>query len=115
MSRLHPKQVKGRYYVDNDACLFCTACVAEAPGHFAVDDLGYVFRQPATPEEEEDCQRAMLACPLGAVCDDGDGRREKAAWILPASLDNPEVPAIFEDYDSEPANWSQRITIAGAI
>jgi ferredoxin len=115
MSRLHPLQVKGKYYVDNDVCMFCEACVREAPNHFAVDDLSYVFRQPETPEEEEDCRRAMLACPLEAIGDDGDGSRKRAvSWTLP-SLDDTDELSGLEKYGAITVNWPVRIAVVGGI
>jgi ferredoxin len=72
MVRLHPLQVKGKYFVEYDSCISAKACEAEAPENFAVDENGaYVYKQPTTPDEEEDCQRALGICPYGAIRDDG--------------------------------------------
>jgi ferredoxin len=75
--KLHPLQVKGRYYVDNDLCLCSDSCILAAPNNFNFkNDIpgfgSYVSKQPTTPEEEEACQRAMSECFVDAVRDDGE-------------------------------------------
>ncbi len=70
----YPENALGRYYVDNQ-CLDCDLCRQTAPNNFARDvesGHSYVFRQPKTPEEETECQEAMLNCPAEAIGDDGD-------------------------------------------
>jgi ferredoxin len=65
--------VKGKFFVD-DQCIDCDACRTEAPNHFTRnDDNGYsfVYKQPTTPEEEEECQAALEACPVEAIGNDG--------------------------------------------
>ena len=119
MSRLHPKQVKGKYYVDNDTCTLCESCTFEAPDHFATDGSGsYVFRQPVTAEEEENCQRAIDVCPLEAVRDDGEGggRKQVPLWSARyAGSSDEDIPALFEDYGADHANWRLRLTIVSGI
>jgi ferredoxin len=69
-----PENVSGRYYVDSQ-CIDCDVCRVTAPGNFQRDEAkGYsvVSRQPATPEEEAQCQEAMDSCPVEAIGDDGD-------------------------------------------
>jgi len=66
--------VKGKYYVD-DQCIDCDACRTEAPSNFVRSDengFSYVSKQPSTPEEEEQCQAALEACPVEAIGEDGD-------------------------------------------
>jgi len=63
----------GKYYVD-DQCIDCDACRTEAPDNFTRnDDNGYsfVFKQPASQEEEEACEAALEACPVEAIGSDG--------------------------------------------
>jgi ferredoxin len=71
----HPLSVLGRYYVDYDACLNHEICADDAPNIFKMDrDTwgAYVYKQPETPEEEKQCKKAMLCCPMEAIHDDGD-------------------------------------------
>jgi ferredoxin len=66
--------VQGRYYVDR-ACIASKCCVAEAPKNFRMVENGdhaYVVKQPETPEEEEQCRRALAGCPADAIGDDGE-------------------------------------------
>lgn len=63
----------GKYYVD-DQCIACDACVFEAEGFFEMnDDEGHAFvsKQPQNDKEDEECQNALLCCPVGAIGDDG--------------------------------------------
>ena len=75
--RLHPKQVPGKYWIDAHVCLFSGNCPIEAPNNIRLEDdedenfTAYVYRQPETPEEEADMQRAMNCCPVEAVMDTG--------------------------------------------
>jgi ferredoxin len=77
--RLSAKRAKvagnapGKYYV-TELCIGCTLCRETAPGHFRAnkeEGVDYVFRQPETPQEETLCIRAMEACPMDAIQDDG--------------------------------------------
>jgi ferredoxin len=65
--------VQGKYYVTGD-CLACAACQDAAPHNFRYGDDGmsHVFKQPTSPEEEEQCSKALLDCPLEAIRDSGD-------------------------------------------
>jgi ferredoxin len=70
-----PVNVAGKYYVDTQ-CIDCDVCRVTAPGSFQREEeksYSYVFRQPATPEEETQCQEAMDSCPVEAIGDDGEG------------------------------------------
>ena len=68
----HPQNVSGRFYVTED-CLACETCQSVAPKNFRYGDngLSYVFKQPSTPEELDQCEEAVAGCPLEAVRDDG--------------------------------------------
>lgn len=73
--RLSPLHAPGKYFVDGNTCVWCVSCSVDAPNNIAQDDdamFAYVFKQPESPKEEEDCKRAMDSCPLAAVRDDGD-------------------------------------------
>jgi ferredoxin len=68
-----PENKPGKYYVD-DQCIDCDACRTEAPKNFTrLDDNGYsyVYKQPETPEEEDQCKAALEACPVEAIGTDG--------------------------------------------
>jgi ferredoxin len=68
-----PEDAPGKYYVD-ESCICSDFCVSVAPNHFRTDESGhaYIYRQPATPEEEIQCQEALAGCPVGAIGDDGN-------------------------------------------
>jgi ferredoxin len=68
-----PENVAGRYYVDVQ-CIDCDVCRVTAPANFQRDEgkgYSYVFRQPANPAEERECQEAMDSCPVEAIGADG--------------------------------------------
>ncbi len=68
------QNIDGKFYVD-DQCIACDACVVEAPRFFAMnDDEGhaYVFAQPTTQKDIEECQSALEACPVEAIGSDGE-------------------------------------------
>ena len=63
----------GRYYVDSQ-CIDCDVCRVTAPANFRREEdkgFSYVFKQPANPEEEAQCQEAKDSCPVEAIGDDG--------------------------------------------
>ncbi len=65
--------VSGKYYVDTQ-CIDCDVCRVTAPGNFQREEdkgYSYVFRQPASPDEEVQCQEAMDSCPVEAIGDNG--------------------------------------------
>ena len=71
-SRKVAENVPGKYYVDEE-CILCNDCVERAPENFANgDQYAYVKKQPANPDEEEQCQDAMDSCPVNAIGDDGE-------------------------------------------
>jgi len=74
----HPQNVLGRFYVTED-CLACESCQAAAPNNFRYGEngLSFVFRQPETPEEVEQCQQAVDLCPTEAVRNDGDSATQE--------------------------------------
>ena len=64
--------VEGKFYVD-DQCIDCDLCCSTAPENFTRSDAGhaYVSKQPATPDEESNCEAAMSSCPVEAIGNDG--------------------------------------------
>ena len=79
--RKHPFNAKGKYYVNQDYCTWCAACVDAAPQNFKLEetntelgpyDFGaYVFKQPENSEEEDRCDEAFCCCPHEAIHNDG--------------------------------------------
>ena len=69
----HPLNAKGKYYVDYDACLN-TCCFDIAPNNFRTDEnyIAYIFKQPETSVEEEQCKEAMMCCPVEAIHNNGE-------------------------------------------
>ena len=69
----YENNVTGKYFVDNQ-CIDCDLCRETAPENYTrYDDGGYsyVYKQPATPEEEAKCVEAMEGCPVEAIGDNG--------------------------------------------
>ncbi|MGE3609983.1 MAG: ferredoxin [Bacteriovoracaceae bacterium] len=67
------QNVPGQYYVD-DSCIACDACCVEAPKFFAMnDDEGHAFvkLQPQTPDEMNEAENALAACPVEAIGNNG--------------------------------------------
>jgi ferredoxin len=64
----------GKYYVD-EQCIACDACVHEAPKFFSMNDddgHAYVVKQPEKESELDECENALLACPVDAIGNDGE-------------------------------------------
>lgn len=73
LTNKHKENVGGKFYVD-DQCIDCDLCRETAPNNFTrSDDGGYsfVYKQPASPEEEAQCKEAMEGCPVEAIGSDG--------------------------------------------
>lgn len=65
----------GKYYVDS-SCISCDACSAAAPDNFKLSDNldhAFVFKQPASEQEEDECKEALESCPVEAIGNDGEG------------------------------------------
>ena len=72
-SQKQPENVPGKFFVDVN-CIDCDVCRETAPNNFtqqADKGYSYVFKQPATPEEEAQCQEALESCPVEAIGNDG--------------------------------------------
>jgi ferredoxin len=70
----YPENTGGKYYVDNQ-CIDCDLCRETAPANFTRNEDGgysYVYKQPATPEEEALCKEAKEGCPVEAIGDNGE-------------------------------------------
>ena len=68
-----PENIPGIFYVD-DQCIACDACVVEAPDFFSMNKIvgyAYVSKQPTTPEDTDECMRALDICPVLAIGSDG--------------------------------------------
>ena len=69
----YPENTGGKYYVDNQ-CIDCDLCRETAPANFTRNEDGgysYVYKQPETPEEEEQCEGAIRTCCVESIKDDG--------------------------------------------
>jgi ferredoxin len=69
----YPENVAGKYYVDNQ-CIDCDLCRETAPDNFKRNDDGgysFVYKQPASPDEEARCKEAKEGCPVEAIGDNG--------------------------------------------
>ena len=68
------QNLAGKYFVD-ETCIACDACVVEAPKFFAMNDEdghAYVFKQPESKSDLEDCANALATCPVEAIGNNGD-------------------------------------------
>lgn len=69
-----PENVPGKFYVD-DQCIDCDLCRDTVPACFHREDSGgysFVAKQPATPEEVDQCMEALESCPVNAIGNDGE-------------------------------------------
>jgi ferredoxin len=69
----YSENVAGKYYVDNQ-CIDCDLCRETAPDNFKRNEDGgysFVYKQPASPEEEGRCKEAKEGCPVEAIGDNG--------------------------------------------
>lgn len=71
--KIHDGNAPGKFYVDTE-CIDCDLCRETAPANFKRNDDGgysFVFNQPATSQEEDQCREAMEGCPVEAIGQDG--------------------------------------------
>jgi ferredoxin len=69
----NPENVAGTFYVDSQ-CIDCDLCRETAPKNFVREEdegYSYVFKQPESDEEREQCVEAMEGCPVEAIGEDG--------------------------------------------
>lgn len=67
------KNVPGEFYVDS-SCIDCDMCRGNAPQFFRRDDetgFSVVYKQPVTPQEIQEAQKAMNECPSESIGNDG--------------------------------------------
>lgn len=66
------ENVPGKFYIDSE-CSACGVCSDDAPASIKLNDdesHAYVYKQPTTPEEEEQLRAAMANCPTESIGDD---------------------------------------------
>lgn len=64
-----PQNIQGRFYVDS-SCIDCDNCRQNASAFFRRDDdsgYSYVYRQPQTQAEIDECTDAMESCPTQSI------------------------------------------------
>ncbi len=69
----YPDNAPGEFYVDPN-CIDCDVCRDSAPDNFTRNDASgysYVYKQPETEAEREECLRAIGECPVEAIGDNG--------------------------------------------
>lgn len=69
-----PDNTPGKFFVDTQ-CIDCNLCRDTAPNNFKQNEekgYSYVYKQPGTKEEEQQCQEAMEGCPVEAIGNDGE-------------------------------------------
>ena len=68
-----PENITGKFYVD-EQCIDCDLCRQTAPANFERNEdegYSYVYKQPETDEERDQCQEALEECPVEAIGEDG--------------------------------------------
>lgn len=68
-----PDNTLGKFFVDTQ-CIDCNLCRDTAPNNFKQNEekgYSFVYKQPSTPEEEQQCQESMEGCPVEAIGNDG--------------------------------------------
>jgi len=63
----------GQYYVDEE-CIDCNLCREIAPSNFKANLDGgysYVYQQPESQTEADECADALEQCPVEAIGSDG--------------------------------------------
>ncbi len=69
-----PDNNSGKFYVDTQ-CIDCNLCRDTAPNNFKQNEekgYSFVYKQPETKEEEQQCQEALEGCPVEAIGNDGE-------------------------------------------
>jgi ferredoxin len=72
-SERYPDNVPGGYYVDTN-CIDCDICRGSARENFRRNEEGgysFVYKQPQTKVEREECERVREECPVAAIGDNG--------------------------------------------
>jgi len=65
----NPENVPGKYFITNE-CIDCDLCRKTAPRNMRRLDAkqySYVYKQPSTEEEDNQCKQAFEGCPVQAV------------------------------------------------
>jgi ferredoxin len=68
-----PDNAPGGYYVDAN-CIDCDVCRDSAHENFRRNDEGgysFVYKQPETEAEREECERVRDECPVDAIGNNG--------------------------------------------
>ncbi|MDV7340471.1 MBL fold metallo-hydrolase [Terasakiella sp. A23] len=85
------ENVDGPYYVDK-TCVNCGVSRHFAPDHFGdTGDFAFVKKQPTSWVQEQDVQRALLACPTASIGMQGKRSLIEAKNSLPLEL----APDVF--------------------
>jgi glyoxylase-like metal-dependent hydrolase (beta-lactamase superfamily II) len=101
-ARRHPANADGAWFVDT-SCIDCDVSRQCAPWMFGeADDQAIVVRQPATPDEERDAMRALLACPTASI--GVAGEKPDAEGLFPERLDDGVFYCGYTARDSFGAN-----------
>lgn len=69
-----PENIAGKFFVD-EQCIDCDLCRETAPDFFTRNDDGgysFVYKQPTTQAEIDECMEALEGCPVDAIGCNGD-------------------------------------------
>ena len=75
----HSMNVAGAWYTthqddpNGEGCIACTICYTDASEFFKEDEDGnaYVYKQPETKDEIQQCQDMADTCSVGSIGSDG--------------------------------------------
>ena len=70
----HAQNAPGPFWIDQDVCVACAVCYAEAGDNIRFDDhvaRSYVYKQPEGDNEMAAVREAVDMCPVEAVKEDG--------------------------------------------
>ncbi|MBX7172790.1 MAG: ferredoxin [Pyrinomonadaceae bacterium] len=74
MSKRHPLNAEGKFWIDQDVCLACSTCFdVDAPQNIKYDietNTSFVFKQPENDEELGNLRMAIDACCVEAIIED---------------------------------------------
>lgn len=69
----HHLNAEGRFWIDKDVCLACSACEEESPNNIKYDSktgTSYIFKQPENELELQQVRNAVMCCCVEAIIED---------------------------------------------
>ena len=63
----HSNNAEGKFWIEQDECVACQVCTAEAPENIRFDNASgksYIFKQPDSDAELTAVREALEMCPV---------------------------------------------------